>query len=223
MMFPGPAKVGATFLRLTSDRTLLFATAVSLRRILIGYGISLIVGVPMGVLIARSRVADDTLGVVVSGFQALPSICWLPLALLWFGLSPNAILFVVVVGAVTSIAVTVKDGVNNLPPTYIRAAKTMGTKPLPMLLEVILPAVGPSVLTAAKVGWGFAWRALMSGELLFVSLGLGHLLMMGRELADMSQVLVVMGVIMTIGLLADRIVFGALEAMVRERWGLGTQ
>jgi NitT/TauT family transport system permease protein len=223
MMFPGPAKVGATFLRLASDRTLLFATAVSLRRILIGYGISLIVGVPMGVLIARSRVADDTLGVVVSGFQALPSICWLPLALLWFGLSPNAILFVVVVGAVTSIAVTVKDGVNNLPPTYIRAAKTMGTKPLPMLLEVILPAVGPSVLTAAKVGWGFAWRALMSGELLFVSLGLGHLLMMGRELADMSQVLVVMGVIMTIGLLADRIVFGALEAMVRERWGLGTQ
>lgn len=221
LLFPSPMKVGQTAVRLASDKTLLYATAVSLRRVLIGYGISLVLGVPLGVLIARSRLADDTLGSVVSGFQALPSICWLPLALLWFGLSSNAILFVVVMGALTSIAVTVKDGVQNLPPSYVRAAKTMGTGPVAMLFEVILPAVGPAILTAAKVGWSYAWRALMSGELLFVSLGLGHLLMMGRELADMAQVLVVMGVIMVIGLLTDRVVFGSVESLVRERWGLG--
>lgn len=223
VLFPSPAKVAQTATRLASDKTLLYATAVSLRRVLVGYGISLVVGIPLGVLIARSKLADDTIGAVVSGFQALPSICWLPLALLWFGLSPNAILFVVVMGSLTTVAVTVKDGVQNLPPSYVRAARTMGAGSVPMLFEVILPAVGPSILTAAKVGWSYAWRALMSGELLFVSLGLGHLLMMGRELADMAQVLVVMGVIMLIGLLADRFVFGAVEGLVRERWGLGTQ
>ena len=223
VLFPHPAKVWSTFVTLVQQKTLFYATAISLRRVLIGYGISMVVGVPLGILIARSRLADDTIGSIVSAFQALPSICWLPLALLWFGLSSNAILFVVIMGSLVSVAIAVKDGVNNMPPSYVRAARTMGTRPLPMLLEVIVPAIGPAILTAAKVGWSYAWRALMSGELLFVSLGLGHVLMMGRELGDLAQVLVVMGVIMAIGLITDRFVFGALEKTVRRRWGLGVQ
>jgi len=110
--------------------------------------------------------------------------------------------------------------VKNVNPTYLRAARSMGVKPLPMALEVLLPASLPAILTGAKLGWSFAWRSLMAGELLFVSLGLGHMLMMGRELADMSQVLAVMLVIIALGLLTDRAIFGTLEERVRERWGL---
>lgn len=213
-------KVANTLWQGLADRSLLYATGVSLRRMLVGYGLSMLIGVPLGVLLARVKWVEETLGSLVMGLQTLPSICWLPLALLWFGLNDTAILFVVVMGSLLSITVAVQDGINNVPPGYIRAARTMGTKPLALYTEVLLPAALPTILTGAKLGWSFAWRALMSGELLFVSLGLGHMLMMGRELADMSQVIAVMLVIVALGLMTDIAIFGALETRVRERWGL---
>jgi NitT/TauT family transport system permease protein len=193
---------------------------VSLRRILVGYGISLAIGIPLGLLLGRVKVVQDTLGSVVLGLQALPSICWLPLALLWFGLSETAIMFVVVMGAVLSITLSTADGVRNTPPLYLRAARSMGARGFDLYTAVILPAALPAILSGMKLGWSFAWRSLMAGELLYVSLGLGQLLTMGRELNDMSQVIAVMLVIITIGLLADRALFSPAEHRVRERWGL---
>jgi NitT/TauT family transport system permease protein len=219
-LFPSPLKVAESLWSGLQDKTLLIAMGTSLRRVLLGYAISLAVGIPLGIALARSKFLDETLGAFVNGLQALPSICWLPLALLWFGLNDRAILFVVVMGAVLAITISVQDGVKNIPPVYLRASRTMGVRPLAFYTEVLLPAALPLLLTGAKLGWSFAWRALMSGELLFVSLGLGHLLMMGRELADMSQVIAVMLVIIAIGLLVDRAIFGALETQVRQRWGL---
>lgn len=219
-LFPSPWQVAQTLWRSITDGSLLIATAVSLRRILIGYGLSLLLGIVLGVLLARVRWLEETVGSLVMGLQTLPSICWLPLALLWFGLNDRAILFVVVMGALLAVTVAVQDGVKNLPPVYARAARTMGVRPLAMYTEVLLPASLPSILTGAKLGWSFAWRSLMAGELLFVSLGLGHMLMMGRELADMSQVIAVMLVIIALGLFTDRAIFGAMEARVRERWGM---
>jgi NitT/TauT family transport system permease protein len=221
-LFPSPLEVARTLVDRFHDGSLLDAVAVSLRRVLLGYGISLALGVPLGIVLARQRVLGETVGALVSGLQSLPSICWLPLALLWFGLNDAAILFVVVMGAFVSITVTVQDGVRNLPPTYVRAARTLGVKGVRIYTRVLLPASMPSILTGAKLGWSYAWRALMSGELLFVSLGLGRMLMMGRELEDMSQVLAVMIVIVAIGLFADGVIFGALEKGMRDRWGFAT-
>lgn len=218
-LFPGPLEVAKTFWAKLSDGELLNATTISLRRVLIGYSISLAIGVPLGILLARKVWMEETIGSLVTGFQALPSICWLPLALLWFGLNDKAILFVVIMGSLVSVTVAVQDGVKNLPPQYVRAARTMGTRRLALYTEVLLPASLPALITGAKLGWAYAWRALMSGELLFVSLGLGHTLMMGRELADMSQVLSVMIVIIALGLLTDRAIFGVIERRVREQWG----
>ena len=220
-LFPSPWHVGRTLLDLFHRGALITATAISLRRVLLGYAISLVIGIPLGILLARQKTLEITLGSLVSGFQSLPSICWLPLALLWFGLNDKAILFVVVAGSLVSITVAVQDGVKNLSPTYVKAAQTMGTPGWRIYTDVLLPASLPAILTGAKLGWGYAWRALMSGELLFVSLGLGEMLMQGRELADMSQVISVMIVIMALGLLTDRVIFGSLERHVRRRWGLG--
>jgi NitT/TauT family transport system permease protein len=218
-LFPSPLQVGQTLVEKIRDHSLLDAIAVSLRRVLLGFGISLVVGVPLGVVLARQKLLGETVGSLISGLQSLPSICWLPLALLWFGLNDTAILFVVVMGAFVSITTAVTDGVKNLPPTYVRAARTMGVSGFGLYSQVLLPASLPTVLTAAKLGWSYAWRALMSGELLFVSLGLGHMLMMGRELADMSQVIAVMIVIVAIGLFTDGVIFGGLQKGVRDRWG----
>ena len=202
------------------DGSLLIAIHVSLQRVLLGYGISLVVGVPLGMLLARVKWAQDTIGAFVLGLQTLPSICWLPLALLWFGLNDRAILFVVVTGALLAVTVAVQDGIKNVPPMYERAARTMGTPPLALYANVLLPASLPAITTGAKLGWSFAWRALMSGELLVAGLGLGQQLQSGRDLADMSRVIAIMLVIVALGLLVDRTIFVELENRVRERWGL---
>jgi len=219
-LFPAPWTVGKTLIQMLRDGSLLIAIHVSLQRVLLGYGISLLVGVPLGILLARSRLARDTIGALVLGLQTLPSICWLPLALLWFGLNDRAILFVVITGSLLAIAVAVEDGVKNVPPVYLRAARTLGTRPWSFYTGVLLPASLPAIMTGAKLGWSFAWRALMSGELLVAGLGLGQQLQTGRDLADMSQVISIMLVIVALGLLVDRTIFVELETRVRERWGL---
>jgi len=219
-LLPGPSDVVAALARGVRNGSLPLGIAISLRRLVIGFGASILIGVPLGLLLGRSRVMDDTVGSLVLGLQTLPSICWLPLALLWFGLNERAILFVVIMGAVLSITVSTRDGMRTIPPLLIRAARTMGAYRAKVYLDVILPAALPSILTGLKLGWSFAWRSLMAGELLYVSLGLGHLLNMGRELNDMSQVLAIMLVIVAIGLLVDRLVFAPFEGRVRERWGL---
>jgi NitT/TauT family transport system permease protein len=219
-LFPSSWSVASSLGLGFADGSFPLAILVSLRRILIGYLISLAVGVPLGLLIGRVKLLQETVGTVILGLQALPSICWLPLAILWFGLSERAILFVVIMGAVLSICLSSVDGVRNTPPLYLRAARTMGAEGWALYWRVILPAALPAILTGMKLGWSFAWRSLMAGELLYVSLGLGQLLTLGRELNDMSRVMAVMLVIVLLGLTVDRLLFAPAERLVRERWGL---
>lgn len=221
-IFPSPADVGGSLVSGFANLTFPIAIGVSMRRILIGYGLSLLIGIPTGLLLGRVQLVQETLGSIVLGLQALPSICWLPLALLWFGLSERAILFVVLMGAVLSVTLSTADGVHNTPPLYLRAARTMGARGWRLYTSVIFPAALPAILSGMKLGWSFAWRSLMAGELLYVSMGLGQLLTMGRELNDMSQVMAVMLVIVIIGLAIDRALFSPLERRIRERWGMNS-
>lgn len=219
-LFPAPSEVLITLAAGFADRTFLIGIAGSLRRLVEGYSLALAIGIILGLLMAHLRWLKDTLGLLVLGLQTLPSICWLPLAILWFGLNERAILFVVIMGAVLSIAQATEDGVRNTPPLYLRAARNLGARGWRLYFSVILPAALPSIAVGMKMGWSFAWRSLMAGELLYTLPGLGNLLMLGRELNDMSQVVAVMIVIIAIGLLTDRLVFSALELRIRERWGL---
>ena len=219
-VFPSPSSVVQSLVDGTVNGAYPLAIVTSLRRIVVGYVLALVIGIPLGLLLGRVKFVQETVGSIVLGLQALPSICWLPLALLWFGLSERAILFVVVMGAVLSIALSTADGVHNTPPLYLRAAQTMGARGFHLYWRVILPAALPAVISGMKLGWSFAWRSLMAGELLYVSMGLGQLLTMGRELNDMSQVIGVMAVIIALGLVVDRLAFGPLERRIRARWGL---
>ncbi len=219
-LFPSPVQVLETLARGFQDRTMLFGMAISLKRIALGYGVATFLGIALGVSLGASRWLEETVGPLVMGLQALPSICWLPLALLWFGLNEKAIIFVVVIGALFSITIATQSGIRQVPPIYVHAARTMGAGGLRLFREIMIPGALPSIVIGMKQGWSFAWRSLMAGELLFVSLGLGHLLMMGRELNDMSQVLAVMVVIVAIGLVVDRAIFGPVERGIRQRWGM---
>lgn len=219
-LFPGPVAVAESIGRMIADGRLAGAAARSLARLAQGYAASAALGVPLGVAMARSEWVRQPLRPIVLGLQALPSICWLPLAILWFGLSESAILFVVVMGSLLAIAIATEDAVAGVDPVLLRAAGTLGIRGPRFHVGVLLPAALPGILTGLKLGWSFAWRALMAGELLFVAGGLGQLLQAGRELLDAAQVMGVMASIVAIGMTVDRVLFRVLELRVRRRWGL---
>lgn len=219
-VLPGPLAVLSTLVTGISSGVFLQASLTSLQRLAIGYGISLVIGMILGILIGRFRLMEETVGSLILGLQALPSVCWLPLAILWFGLSEQAIIFVVIMGALFSISLGVQAGVKNTPPMYSRAGRNMGAQGIRLYMQVVLPAAFPAVLSGLKQGWTFAWRSLMAGELLYFTLSLGTLLESGRDLNDASQIIAVMLVIIFIGVMIDILVFGPIERRVRVRWGL---
>lgn len=219
-VFPDPLHVLRVLVDSTLDLTLPYGILVSLRRLAIGYGTSVLIGIPLGIALGRVNALAFTVGTLIAGLQALPSICWLPLALLWFGLSEGAILFVVILGALMSIVTATEDAIRTVHPNILRAARMMGAEGGTLYFRVLLPAAFPGIITGLKLGWVFAWRALMAGELLYVAGGLGQFLQTGRELNDMAQVLAAMVVIIAMGLAFDRLVLGRLEQGVRARWGL---
>lgn len=219
-VFPSPISVIETFVRLLSDNTLTVAMIATVRRMLIGYLIAVVIGVVVGLAIVKSEFLDKNLRPLILGFQTLPSVCWLPFAILWYGLSEKAIIFVTAIGSIFSITLAVESGIKNVNPLYIKAAKTMGATGLRLYLNVIFPASLPFVISGMKQGWSFAFRALMAGEMLFATKGLGQVLMVGRDLADMSQVISVMIVMIVFGLVIEKAIFGPLENQIRIRWGL---
>lgn len=224
-LFPGPSEVWVSLVDGLRDGSLIIAAKISLARLLIAFAMALAAGTFLGLLIGTVPLARRALGPLALGLQTLPSICWLPLAVIWFGLSERAILFVTLMGALLAITISVSDGIQNIPPLYLRAGRMMGARGLRLYRDVMLPAAFPSIITGAKQGWAFAWRSLMAGELLSVStgaLGLGQTLNRGRDLNDMSLVLAVMVILIAIGIIADRLVFDRLERTVRRRWGLAS-
>jgi NitT/TauT family transport system permease protein len=222
VLVPSPLTVGEYLIGAARDGTMLQATVVTMKRLLIGYVLSIIVGLPLGLLTARFKFVEDTLGVLALGLQTLPSVCWIPLALLWYGQTEGAMLFVVIMGSLWSILIATDNGVRTVPPIYARAARTMGSKRLHTWFQVILPASLPFIVSGMKQGWSFAWRSLMAAEIyvtILTGFGLGHLLHYGRELNAMDQVIGVMFVIIVIGLLADKILFSPWEKFLYRRWG----
>ncbi len=221
-ILPSPLKVGAYIAQAVADGSLPGATFITLRRLLCGYAVGLCIGIPAGFLTSRSRFAEETLGVIALGLQALPSVCWVPFAILAFGQTEAAMLFVVVMGCVWSVQIAADNGVRTVPPIYVQAAKTMGSKGLHTWLKVIVPAALPFIVSGMKQGWAFAWRSLMAAEIyvtIITGFGLGQLLHAGREFIRMDQVIGIMLVIIAIGLLTDRILFSPWERFLHRRWG----
>jgi len=220
VLLPDPITVAQYLVQNFKD--LWFATVVTMKRLLIGYLLSIVVGLPLGLLTARFKFVEDTLGVLALGLQTLPSVCWIPLALLWYGQTEGAMLFVVIMGSLWSILIATDNGVRTVPPIYARAARTMGSNQLHTWVKVIIPASLPFIVSGMKQGWGFAWRSLMGAEIyvtILTGFGLGQLLHYGRELNAMDQVIGVMLVIIVIGLLADKILFSPWEKFLYRRWG----
>ncbi|GAA2138499.1 ABC transporter permease [Actinomadura napierensis] len=198
------------------------AVALTMQRAIIGFAVSIAVGVLVGGLVSQFRVLRRAFGSLITGLQTMPSIAWFPLAILLFKLSESAILFVVVLGAAPSIANGLIAGVDYTPPILLRAGKVMGLRGLNLYRHLVLPASLPSFVAGLKQGWAFAWRSLMAGELLVIigsTTSLGVLLSQARELNNTADMISYMIVILVIGIVIDQL-FGVVDRAIRSRWGL---
>lgn len=224
VLLPPPESVAEYLWGALDDGSLVEATLVTLKRLLIGYAIGVLIGLPLGLIVSTSDVFQDTIGALALGLQTLPSVCWIPLALLWFGQTEGAMLFVVIMGTVGSVVIATNTGARSIPPIYARLARTMGSEGFDKWTRVILPASLPFLVSGMKQGWAFAWRSLMAAEIyvtILTGFGLGHLLHYGRELSAMDQVIGIMLVIVAIGLVTDKSLFAPWERFMHRRWGTG--
>lgn len=223
---PAPLDVWGSLVEQWGKGNVQEAVKNSLHRGVLGFLASIAVGTPLGLLIARVKVVRLAIGPIISGLQSLPSVAWVPAAIIWFGLSDAAIYFVVLMGAVPSIANGLVAGIDQIPPLYLKVGRVLGARGLTSARHVVVPAALPGYVAGLKQGWAFSWRSLMAAELITFSprlgIGLGHLLDAGRQLSDMSLVMAAIVAILAVGVGIELLVFAPLERRVLARRGLAT-
>ena len=221
-VLPGPDKVLPALFDMLGTSKFWRAVGITMRRAVSGYALALVIGSVLGIAVARSRLLRSAVGSLITGLQTMPSIAWFPLAILLFGLTEQAIMFVVVLGAAPSIANGLIAGVDHVPPLMVRAGRMIGAKGVNLYRHVVLPAALPTYVAGIKQGWAFAWRSLMAGELLVIVArrpSIGDQLQFAREISDADQMLALMIVILVIGIVVDT-VFGRADMTIRRRRGL---
>jgi len=200
------------------------ATWNSVSRGALGFAASLLIGTALGLLVGRVRPVRRAVGPVLSGLQSLPSVAWVPAAILWFGTDSATIYFVVLMGAVPSIANGMVSGLDQVPPLFLRVGRVLGARGLASARHVLLPAALPGYVGGLRQGWAFSWRSLMAAELIArtpeLGLGVGQLLDLSRQNADIAGVIAGVLTILVIGVVVELCLFAPLERRVLRRRGL---
>jgi NitT/TauT family transport system permease protein len=221
-VFPGPGVTLSNLWSQLQTGLLWHAIRTTLTRAVVGFALALVIGSVIGALVSRIRPLRAAVGSLITGLQTMPSIAWFPFAIILFGPTNEAILFVIVLGAAPSIANGLISGVDYTPPLLLKAGKTMGLRRLSLYRHLILPASLPAFVAGLKQGWAFAWRSLMAGELLVLIANepsLGVLLSTDQDQSDMASAISIIIVILIIGICVDA-AFGAADKAIRRRWGL---
>jgi NitT/TauT family transport system permease protein len=221
-VLPGPATVFANLWGQMHHAVLWQAIEVTMKRAVLGFALSVLIGVVVGALVSRIKPLRAATGSMITAMQTMPSIAWFPFAIILFGVSTNAIIFVIVLGSAPSVANGLITGVDYIPPLLLRAGKTMGLSRVALYRHVILPASLPAFVSGLKQAWAFAWRSLMAGELLVIILGqvsIGTLLSADQDQTDMPSAIAIMIVILVLGIVID-MMFSKADAVLRRRRGM---
>ncbi|MDT9690194.1 ABC transporter permease [Streptomyces sp. P9(2023)] len=221
---PAPLAVWDSLKTMWLEGTLLGVLWTSVSRALLGFLMALAIGTPLGLLVARVRFVRAAIGPVLAGLQSLPSVAWVAPAVLWIGLNDSMMYAVILLGAVPSIANGLVAGVDQVPPLFLRAGRTLGATGLRGAWHIVMPAALPGYLAGLKQGWAFSWRSLMAAEIIASSpdlgLGLGQLLENGRNNFDMPGIFLAIILILLVGVAIDLLIFSPLERAVLRGRGL---
>jgi NitT/TauT family transport system permease protein len=218
---PSPLEVWRAFLDELTDGVIVEATVKTLIRLGFSFLVAIVVGTALGLGLSLHEFARRSIRPIVVALQITPFVAWVPLAVVWFGVTERAVVFVAIVGAFPSVTLGTIAAFRQVPPLLERAGRTLGAKGWELYRSVIFPAALPGYLAAIQQAWGFAWKALMAGELIVAAagaVGLGHLL--GEQGGDVSGLLAVLAVIVVVGVAVDYLVFGLLDRRIRSRRGL---
>ncbi|MCX0246879.1 ABC transporter permease [Streptomyces drozdowiczii] len=221
---PAPSAVWDSAHDMWLQGTLLDVVWTSISRGLLGFLLSVAIGTPLGLLVARVKFVRAAIGPILSGLQSLPSVAWVAPAVIWLGLNDSMMFAVILLGAVPSIANGLVSGVDQVPPLFLRAGRTLGATGLRGTWLIVMPAALPGYLAGLKQGWAFSWRSLMAAEIIASSpdlgLGLGQLLENGRNNADMPGIFLAILLILFVGIAIDLLIFSPLERWVLRSRGL---
>jgi NitT/TauT family transport system permease protein len=221
-VLPGPGTVFANLWAQMHHAVLWQAIGITMRRAVIGFALSVLIGAVIGALVSRIKPLRAATGSLITALQTMPSIAWFPFAIILFGATTNAIIFVIVLGSAPSVANGLITGVDYIPPLLLRAGKTMGLSRLSLYRHLILPASLPSFVAGLKQSWAFAWRSLMAGELLVIIIGqpsIGALLNAFQDQTDMASAIAIIIVILVLGIVIDTL-FTKADAVIRRRRGM---
>ena len=192
----------------------------SARRMALGYSLVMVLGISGGMLLGRVPLVDQILGSFAVAIHAIPGAAWVPLSIIWFGMTERAVIFTIFLGAAGIVIVNTDTGIREVPPLVSRAARTLGARGLKYFWFVVVPAAIPKIVDGLRLAWAFGWRALMAGELLTSVSGLGQMLNTVAKAGQLDQLLAIMLLIAGIGIGIDAAIFKRLEHAVRVRWGL---
>ncbi|MET9611408.1 ABC transporter permease [Kitasatospora indigofera] len=223
---PSPGMVWSSLVDLWQAGTLFSIVWTSVWRGVAGFLAAVAIGTPIGLLVARVKPVRTAVGPILAGLQSLPSVAWVPAAVIWLGINNSMMYAVILLGAVPSVANGLVSGIDQVPPLFLRAGRTLGATGLANARHILLPGALPGYLAGLKQGWAFSWRSLMAAELVAASpdlgLGLGRYLENQRESADMSGVLLGIILILIVGMAIDLLLFAPIERRVLRNRGLLT-
>ncbi|MDH6574424.1 ABC transporter permease [Kitasatospora sp. MAP5-34] len=226
-VLPGPAEVWQSLLGALRQGDVWPSIGQSVSRGLLGFVASVLIGTPLGLLVGTLRPLRVAVGPVLAGLQNLPSVAWVPPAVMFFGVTPAALYSVVLLGAIPSIALGLVSGLDQVPPLFLLVGRNLGARRLASVRHVLLPAALAGYVGGLRQGWAFAWRSLMAAEIIAVSPSLGHglgrLLKQAQDAGDMGLAFCTIILILCVGILVNLLVFAPLERRVLRSRGLAGQ
>ncbi len=218
-VFPRPIEVARGIGELVQKGLLLKYIVASLFRVTWGFGLAVLVGVPFGLFLGWFGRAYQAFNPMIQIFRPISPIAWIPVAILWFGITDIAPIFLIFLASVFPITVSASAAVQNMQPVYLRAAQNFGLSRLQLFSRVIFPSCLPQIITGLRIALGIAWLVVVAAEMIAVNSGLGYLIIDARN-AGKRYDLVVAGMVMIglIGLVLDLLV-RRLETFDEVRWG----
>lgn len=223
LLIPAPVDVADALVEDFANGKLLASTGFTLKTLVMGTLIGMVIGLTLATLAVLSRWMHDFLTLIVSVLNPLPSIAILPLAMIWFGLTQTAIVVVILNSTIWPIALNADMGFRTISQTLQRAARTLGIRGFRMVSQVLLPAALPHLLTGIRIAWAFGWRTVVAAELVFGvaggSGGLGYYINQSRYFLQTANVFAGLAVISVLGLLIE-MGFVFVERRTIERWGM---
>ncbi len=213
LQLPPPTEVYAGAVELVTKGFLQRDILASLKRVGLALAAASLIGFPLGAALGGSRLFAWSVEPVVGFFRPIPPLAWIPLSILWFGIGDAQNIYIIFLAAVFPIMLNTMEGVRDVDQQLIRAARTLGANRFTIAFTVILPATLPAMFVGFRVGTGIAWMALVAGELVASTSGLGYLISQGRFLFRSDYIIVGMVMIGVIGLLLDALV-RLLQALV---------